>query len=132
MGWFEDIPNIFLTVIGLIALVSLAIFILSIDWGNPDKSEENLDKITGKLSDVVVPTEVNWIDKVVNTINNPYLLLFVIIFILTNLVIRLAAKIVTRSLSFVMLGWLNRLLGAAFGFIKSIIIMSFFVFLFDN
>jgi membrane protein required for colicin V production len=53
------------------------------------------------------------------------------IFILTNLAIKLVAKLATTFLSFIMLGWLNRLLGAFFGFIKIVIIMSFFIFLME-
>jgi len=53
------------------------------------------------------------------------------IFICTNLAIKLAAQLATRFLSFIMLGWLNRILGGFFALIKIIIIMSFFVFLLE-
>jgi membrane protein required for colicin V production len=56
---------------------------------------------------------------------------FLLIFFVTNLIIRLGAGVITKTLNFVMLGWLNRLLGAFFGLIKSVIIMSFLVFLIE-
>jgi len=54
---------------------------------------------------------------------------FSLIFILVNLGLRLAANIITKTLKFAMLGWLNRLLGALFGLIKSLIILVMVVFL---
>ena len=56
---------------------------------------------------------------------------FVLIFFISNLIIRLGANVITKTINFVMLGWLNRLLGGFFGFIKSVIILSFFVFLLE-
>ena len=40
-------------------------------------------------------------------------------------------KIITKTLKFAMLGWLNRLLGGVLGLLKSIIIMSILVFVID-
>lgn len=54
---------------------------------------------------------------------------FAAIFILVNIVLRIVAGIITKTLKFAMLGWLNRLLGAIFGSIKSLIILSIAVFI---
>lgn len=54
---------------------------------------------------------------------------FALIFIAINIGLRLAASAITKTLKFVMLGWLNRLLGAIFGTIKAVVIMGIAVFL---
>lgn len=54
---------------------------------------------------------------------------FAIIFIITNIVLRFIASVVTRSLRFALLGWLNRLLGGIAGLIKSIFLLTIVVFL---
>jgi len=54
---------------------------------------------------------------------------FSLIFIGINILLKLAANLVTKTLKFAMLGWLNRLLGGLFGFVKSILILSIAVFL---
>jgi len=79
MGWFEAIPKIFTTVLLLIGLVSLVIFIITTDFTN---IEEAPDKITSLVTKHTIPTEATWLSKAVDSISNPYLLLFVIIVIL--------------------------------------------------
>jgi membrane protein required for colicin V production len=54
---------------------------------------------------------------------------FAIIFIAINIGLRLAASAISKTLKFIMLGWLNRLLGAIFGTIKAVLIMGIAVFL---
>jgi membrane protein required for colicin V production len=54
---------------------------------------------------------------------------FSVIFIVINILLKIAANLVTKTLKFAMLGWLNRLLGAVFGLTKSILILSILVFL---
>ena len=56
---------------------------------------------------------------------------FALLFIGTNLVLRFAADIITKTLKFALLGWLNRWLGAIFGTIKSLIFLSVLVLLVD-
>ncbi len=56
---------------------------------------------------------------------------FFILFVGTNLLLRLVANIITKTLKIAMLGWLNRLLGGLLGMLKSIIIMSILVFIID-
>jgi membrane protein required for colicin V production len=54
---------------------------------------------------------------------------FAILFIVTNIVLRFIAGVVTRTLRFALLGWLNRLLGGIAGLIKSIFLLTIVVFL---
>ena len=56
---------------------------------------------------------------------------FFILFVGTNLLLRLVSKIITKTLKIAMLGWLNRFLGGILGMLKSIIIMSILVFVID-
>jgi membrane protein required for colicin V production len=56
---------------------------------------------------------------------------FFVLFVGTNLLLRMVANIVTKTLKIAMLGWLNRLLGGILGMLKSIIIMSILVFVID-
>ena len=79
MNWFEEMPKIFTSILLIIGLISLAIFFLNTDFTNIDEAP---DKITGLVTEHAIPTEVSWLSKAVNTISNPYLLLFVVIFIL--------------------------------------------------
>jgi membrane protein required for colicin V production len=51
------------------------------------------------------------------------------IFIGTNILLRFAAHFLTKTLSFAMLGWLNRLLGGLVGLLKSILIITIITFL---
>ena len=56
---------------------------------------------------------------------------FALIFITINIILRIVAGIITKTLKFAMLGWLNRMLGAVFGTIKSVIILSITIFIFN-
>ncbi len=49
---------------------------------------------------------------------------FALVFIGVNLGVKLIAGGITRGLKIAMLGWLNRLLGAGFGLIKGLLILS--------
>ena len=53
---------------------------------------------------------------------------FAVIFIGINIGLRLAAVIITKTLKFAMLNWVNRLLGAVFGTIKALLILGITVF----
>jgi membrane protein required for colicin V production len=59
------------------------------------------------------------------------LISFFVLFVGTNLILRLVANIITKTLKIAMLGWLNRLLGGLLGMFKSILIMSIIVFIID-
>ena len=54
---------------------------------------------------------------------------FSILFIGINVGLRIAAGIITKTLKFVMLGWLNSLLGAFFGTVKAVLILGIIVFI---
>ena len=56
---------------------------------------------------------------------------FAVLFIATNIVLKLVAQMVTKTLKFAMLGWLNRWLGGVFAMIKSIIILCIIVLFID-
>ena len=52
------------------------------------------------------------------------LVCFIALFLIITYLISLMAKMITKTLKFIALGWLNRIFGALFGFIKWSIIMS--------
>ena len=54
----------------------------------------------------------------------------VIIFFLTIIIFKIGAKITTKFINFVYLGFINKLLGSIFGGIKSLLILCFLVFIF--
>lgn len=56
---------------------------------------------------------------------------FAVLFIATNIVLKLVAQMVTKTLKFAMLGWLNRWLGGVFALIKSVIILCIIVLIID-
>lgn len=56
---------------------------------------------------------------------------FFVLFVGTNLLLRMIANIITKTLKIAMLGWLNRFLGGLLGMLKSIIVMSIIVFVLD-
>jgi membrane protein required for colicin V production len=56
---------------------------------------------------------------------------YVIIFIAVMLLVAIVARILDKFLHLILLGWLNKLLGALFGFFKWAIILSFFIMLIE-
>lgn len=60
-----------------------------------------------------------------------YLIVFVLVASLVICVFRLIGKVVRTSISFVMLGWLDRLLGAVFGAVKAALVLGVLIVLFD-
>jgi membrane protein required for colicin V production len=56
---------------------------------------------------------------------------FMAIFVATNLFLRFIAGLITKTLRFAMLGWLNKLLGGIFGVCKSVLILSIIVLIID-
>jgi len=54
---------------------------------------------------------------------------FALLFVATNIVLKVIANMITKTLKFAMLGWLNRWLGGSFGILKSVIILSIAVLL---
>jgi len=49
---------------------------------------------------------------------------FFLLFLGTNLLLRLAGNLLTKTLKIAMLGWLNRLLGGLLGMLKAVVIMG--------
>lgn len=54
-------------------------------------------------------------------------LAYVIIFIAVMILVAIVSRILDKFLHLILLGWLNKLLGALFGFFKWAIILSFFI-----
>ena len=52
---------------------------------------------------------------------------YVTIFVAVMIVVAIIARILDKFLHLILLGWLNKLLGAIFGFFKWAIILSFFI-----
>lgn len=52
---------------------------------------------------------------------------YVTIFVAVMIVVAIIARILDKFLHLILLGWLNKLLGALFGFFKWAIILSFFI-----
>ena len=69
---------------------------------------------------------VDWNPKWIQTIS------FILLFILIVYAISLLAKMLTKALNLVALGGLNKLLGAAVGGLKFILLLAAFVLLFEN
>ena len=58
-------------------------------------------------------------------------LAYVVIFIVVMLLVAIVARILDKFLHLILLGWLNKLLGALFGFFKWAIILSLFIMLIE-
>ena len=56
---------------------------------------------------------------------------YVLIFIAVMLLVAIVARILDKFLHLILLGWLNKLLGALFGFFKWAIILSLFIMLIE-
>ena len=57
---------------------------------------------------------------------------FIFLFILIIYSISLLAKMITKTLKLIALGWINRILGGLFGFLKWLIILSAFILFFKE
>ncbi len=74
------------------------------------------------LTSKIFSNLVNWNPKAIQ------LVCFIALFLIITYLISLMAKMITKTLKFIALGWLNRIFGALFGFIKwSIIISALFI-----
>lgn len=61
-----------------------------------------------------------------------YVLVFILMIILVIIVIHLLGKIIKASIRFIMLGWLDRLLGAVFSLFKAVLIIGILIILFNT
>ncbi|TQD28448.1 hypothetical protein [Methanolobus vulcani] len=82
MGILDEIENtrsLLLGILVLVGFVSFAIPFIGMDISNPDKTDENMEIIVEKTPDAIIPTEITWIQNVSNKVDNPYVLLILII-----------------------------------------------------
>ena len=61
-----------------------------------------------------------------------YVIVFVLMIVVVILLLRLLGKVIKASIKFVMLGWLDRLLGALFALIKVSLIIGIVIILFNT
>ena len=74
------------------------------------------------LTSKIFSNLVNWNPKAIQ------LICFITLFLMIVYLISLMAKMITKTLKLIALGWLNKIFGALFGFIKwSIIISALFI-----
>jgi len=55
-----------------------------------------------------------------------------VIFLITIMLFKIIAKILTKLLKIIALGLLNRIIGSVFGFIKTVLLLCILVFIFSN
>lgn len=67
-----------------------------------------------------VETGISFADELLRTVANRSVL-FIIIFIIANILLRLMRKHIRKLNKIALVGWLNKLLGSVLGFLKSII-----------
>lgn len=61
-----------------------------------------------------------------------YVIVFVLMIVVVILLLRLLGKVIKASIKFVMLGWLDRLLGAVFALLKASLIIGIIIILFNT
>lgn len=71
-------------------------------------------------------TKVNWAPKYIEIVA------FVLTFIAVVVIIHLSAKLLTKIVELAYLGWINRLAGAAFSVLKTILTLSIVIFIFEK
>ena len=81
-----------------------------------------------KFHHLFFPLLENYIDDHVLIISSSYLLVFIIIFLGITTII----KIIQKFVEFVLLGWLNKLLGLLLGLLKGFLIISLFLFVIQS
>ncbi len=74
----------------------------------------------------ILKTKVNWNPKYME------IAAFTLTFIAVVLIIHLSAKLLTKIVDLAYLGWINRLAGAAFSMLKTILALSIVIFLFEK
>lgn len=74
----------------------------------------------------VLETKVSWNPKYIE------ITAFALTFIAVIIVIHISAKILTKIADYAYLGWVNRLAGAAFSILKTILALSVVIFLFEK
>lgn len=74
-------------------------------------------RFSGYMSDII-RNNISWNPKYINIVA------FIIVFILVVIGVTILARILTKVAGLVMMGWLNKLLGGIFGFVKWILIIG--------
>lgn len=74
----------------------------------------------------ILETKVNWDPKYIE------LSAFALTFIIVVIIIHLSAKLLTKIADFAYLGWINKLAGALFSAIKTILLLSVVILLFEK
>lgn len=74
----------------------------------------------------VIETKVSWDPKYIE------ITAFALTFIVVVIVIHLSAKLLTKIVDFAYLGWINRLAGAGFSVLKTILALSIVILLFEK
>ena len=74
----------------------------------------------------ILETKVSWEPKYIEIVA------FAVTFLLVVLVIHLSAKLLTKIADFTYLGWLNKLAGAVFSGLKTILMLSVVILLFEK
>ena len=66
------------------------------------------------------------------TASQSYTIAFILLFVVVVLVCALLVKMLDKFLSIVTLGWINKLLGGCFGFLKVALLLSVIIYLVDR
>lgn len=74
----------------------------------------------------ILETKVSWEPKYIEIVA------FAVTFLLVVLVIHLSAKLLTKIANFAYLGWLNKLAGAVFSCLKTILMLSVVILVFEK
>ena len=74
----------------------------------------------------VIETKVSWDPKYIE------ITAFALTFIAVVIVIHLSAKLLTKIVDFAYLGWINRLAGAGFSVLKTVLALSIVILLFEK
>jgi len=104
-GLFRGFVHELITIVGLILGYIISITYLSL------------------LTGIILTFFPTFPDSIVRLVS------FFLLFVGTNLLLRLVANILTKTLKVAMLGWLNRLLGGVLGILKSVLILGIIVFI---
>lgn len=80
-------------------------------------------------ADVFGQQLVQWF---VLTPNQSYTIAFILLFIAMVILCALVVKIIDKFLSIITLGWVNKLLGGCFGFLKVALLLSVLIYLVDR
>lgn len=80
MDWFSDIPKMFLLGMVIIMAIGAIVFIVGMNNGNTEATNENLEKTTAYVTGNSIPTEINWISYLSNKLSgHPFILLMAVL-----------------------------------------------------